>query len=286
MATDSDVRFYLEDLRTKFDKIDPTQYYLSYSGGKDSHLLLWFIKEYAHIEGIEIVSFNTGMEHPEIFKRMRQHADKILVPAKKPMDIKRENGIPCFSKAQDQIIAAYQKGSRAPYVMQGINKTNSAGKPSWFGLNNTARRLLLSGELHKVSDECCKYMKKIPAKKYEKQSGKKAIMGVRGAEGLRRKAKYQSCFTKDMKFTPLHDLSDELLNAIYTQYNIEIPEVYKHVTRTGCMGCPYGSWNGDTTKELELLPDFKRQFIIDYFKESYEVLGIDLNIQTKMEGLE
>ena len=41
------VDLYLFDLKTKFQKIDPKQYYLSYSGGRDSHLLYWFIKEYA-----------------------------------------------------------------------------------------------------------------------------------------------------------------------------------------------------------------------------------------------
>ena len=33
------VDFYLEDLRSKFNKINKDNYYLSYSGGKDSHLL-------------------------------------------------------------------------------------------------------------------------------------------------------------------------------------------------------------------------------------------------------
>ena len=286
MTTEADVRFYLEDLRTKFDKIKPEDYYLSYSGGKDSHLLLWFIREYAHIEGIEVVSFNTYMEHPEIFKRMKENADRILVPVKKPMDIKRDYGIPCFSKRQDQVIHRYQNGSRAPSTMQGIYGINQHGTKSMFGLNKTARTLLLSGELHKVSDNCCKYLKKIPARNYEKETGKKPIMGVRGSESITRRSKYTSCFTKDKKFTPLHDLSNELLDAIYEKYQIPVPEIYKYVTRTGCMGCPYGSWNGDTGKELELLPDFKRKFVIEYFRESYEVLGIDLNIQTKIEGID
>ena len=33
------VDFYLEDLKSKFNKIDFNKYYLSYSGGKDSHFL-------------------------------------------------------------------------------------------------------------------------------------------------------------------------------------------------------------------------------------------------------
>ena len=89
-----------------------------------------------------------------------------------------------------------------------------------------------------------------------------------------RKKQYGSCFTKDKKFTPLWDLTDELLDEIYKQYNIEIPKVYEFVTRTGCMGCPYGSWKHDTEKELALINENQRKFVCEYFKESYEVLGI------------
>ena len=40
------------------------------------------------------------------------------------------------------------------------------------------------------------------------------------------------------------------------------------------MGCPYGSYKGDTEKELSLLNENQRKFVMEYFKESYEVLGI------------
>lgn len=89
-----------------------------------------------------------------------------------------------------------------------------------------------------------------------------------------RKEQYKTCFTKTLKFTPLHDLSDELLEKIYKKYDIEIPSVYQYVERTGCMGCPYGSHYGDTEKELALLNEAQRKFVMQYFKESYEVLGI------------
>ena len=46
--------FYLEDLKSKFDKINPKEYYLVYSGGKDSFLLYWFIKNYLKNNDIEI----------------------------------------------------------------------------------------------------------------------------------------------------------------------------------------------------------------------------------------
>ena len=71
-------------------------------------------------------------------------------------------------------------------------------------------------------------------------------------------------------------MSDELLDKIYEKYKIEIPKVYNHVCRTGCMGCPYGSYKGDTEKELKLITPNQRKFVCEYFKESYEILDIKI----------
>lgn len=284
-----EVDFYLKDLESKFKKIDKSKYYLSYSGGKDSHFLYWFIKEYLHDDEIEIVSVNTYMEHQEILKRMLENADRILLPAMKPFEIKEKYGSPCFSKIQDEYIERYQNGFRTDSLMMHVHGYAFTGKDgvkytTIFKLNKTAKELLLSNKLHKVSPKCCKYLKKEPFKQFEKQTGKKAILGVRGGESNMRKSQYKSCFTKDKKFTPLHDLSDELLEKIYKKFNIEIPKIYDYVSRTGCAGCPYGSWKGETKKELDLLSDSKRRFVIEYFKESYDVLGIDY--KHKQEQLE
>ena len=289
----SEEDFYLVDLKSRFDKIKPNTYYLSYSGGKDSHFLYWFIKEYLKRDDIKIVGINTYMEHHEIRDRIMKNSDIVLFPSMKPMDVKKKYGSPCFSKIQDDFINRYQKGSRSKSLMERIESRQFIGKDgkthkSSFSLNATARELLLSGKLHRVSPMCCKILKKNTAHKFEKESGLKAILGVRGDEGALRKTQYKSCFTKDMKFTPLWDLTDELEEKIIKKYNIEVPKVYQYIERTGCMGCPYGSYKGDTKKELDLLSDSQRQFVIEYFKESYDVLGIDyhnkqLTIEDVME---
>lgn len=273
-----DVEYYLIDLKSKFDKIKPNTYYLSYSGGKDSHFLYWFIKEYLKRDDIKIVGINTYMEHHEILKRILKNSDIVLYPKLKPFEIKAKYGSPCFSKMQDDFIDRYQRGSRCKSVMERINGFDSSGR-SWtkFRLSKKARELLLSGKLHKVSPKCCKYLKKEPARLFEKETGLKPILGVRGGESALRKSKYKSCFTKDGKFTPIHDLSDELLDKIYEKYNIEIPEVYNHICRTGCMGCPYGSYKHDTEKELKLISKNQLKFVSEYFKESYEVLEIKID---------
>ena len=270
-----DVNFYLVDLKSRFDKIKPNTYYLSYSGGKDSHFLYWFIKDYLKRDDIKIVGINTYMEHHEILQRILKNCDVVLLPKLKPFEIKKKYGSPCFSKMQDDFINRYQNGSRAHYLMERIYGKDKNGN-SWtkFKLNNKARNLLLSGKLHKVSPKCCYYLKKKTAHDFEKKTGLKPILGVRGSESALRKVQYKSCFTKDRKFTPIHDLSNELLDMIYEKYNIEIPDVYHHIERTGCMGCPYGSYKGDTIKELNLLNENQFKFVCDYFKESYEVLGI------------
>ena len=145
---------------------------------------------------------------------------------------------------------------------------------SMFNLNKRASELMLSGKLHKVSSKCCHYLKIEPAKRYEKETGRKAILGVRGSEGILRKSSYTSCFTKDKKFTQIYDLSDKLLDAIYDKYQIEVPKIYEILKRTGCMACPYGNRHSKTEMELQLLSGNQLSFVKDYFKESYEVLNI------------
>ena len=106
---DNEIEFYLTDLKSRFDKIKPNEYYLSYSGGKDSHFLYWFIKEYLKRDDIKIVGINTYMEHQEIRNRIIKNSDIVLLPELKPMEVKKRYGSPCFSKIQDDFIDRYQR---------------------------------------------------------------------------------------------------------------------------------------------------------------------------------
>lgn len=123
-----DVEFYLFDLKTKFEKINPEEYYLSYSGGRDSHLLYWFIREHANIDGIKVVGINTYMEHKEILQRILKNCDVVLKPVMKPKEIKKQYGSPCFSKEQDEVIFYYQQGKRSDWIMDKV-----AGKKNGLG---------------------------------------------------------------------------------------------------------------------------------------------------------
>lgn len=272
-----EVEPFLKFLMDRFmAKIDPSQYFLSYSGGKDSHFLFWFIKEFMHEERIEIVSVNTSFEIPEIRDRIIRNSDVVLHPAMNRWEIKNKYGIPCYTKQQDEYIYRYQKGLRSKNTMRFINGENPV-----MNLNGKAKALLLSGNLHRISNKCCMYNKELPMMRYARRTGKKAIIGVRQSESKTRAAKYQTCLKKNGDFTPIYDFTDELIDGIYKAYEIEIPKCYTYVPRTGCAGCPYGR---NVESELALLPELQRKSAVKYFQESYDVKGIEYqNLQMVME---
>lgn len=263
----------IEKLRMRFEnKINTEEYYLSYSGGLDSHLLYWFIKNILNDNSIKIVSVNTYREHNEIRERMYKYADVILYPTKQMDEIKEKYGIPCFTKQQDEFIKRYQKGCRTDYLLSRVNGTGTI-----FGLNKKARKLLIDDSLHKVSSDCCKYTKKDPLKNYEKQTGLKPIVAVRKNESIMRKNAYKTCLTTKGKFTPMYDFTDDMKNAIYEKYKIEKPKIYNVLRQTGCIGCPYGIRSKNTLKELEIVTSAQRKYAIDSFNKSYIVNELKIN---------
>jgi 3'-phosphoadenosine 5'-phosphosulfate sulfotransferase (PAPS reductase)/FAD synthetase len=276
MKTYDEIDFYLEDLKSKFTKIDFDKYMLSYSGGRDSHFLYWFIKDYMKDDKIEIVGINTGMEHKEILRRILDNSDTVLKPIMNKFEIKEKYGIPCFTKKQDEQIQRYQGGSKSKYTYDLVHQTNK----TTYNLNNTASYLTATNQLHKVSNKCCLYTKKKPMKLYAKKVGKDSIIGVRADESKSRKDVYKSCFTKQGTFTPIFDLTNDMLKEIEKRYNIEIPKIYNYIDRTGCMGCPYGH---NIYKELSLVTPQQQKYYYKYFKESYKVLGIDNSQQLTMD---
>ena len=261
---------FLKGLEDRFrNKINPEDYALSYSGGKDSHLLYWFIKEFLEEDRITVIGVNTGTEIPEIRDRIMQNCDVVLHPEIHRDEIKKKYGIPCFSKQQDEYIYRYQHGNRTENTMKFINGQNPV-----LNLNKKARDLLINGSLHPVSNKCCVYSKEKPMIRWCRENRKKSIIGVRQEESKMRKSQYSSCLKNNGDFTPLYDWSDEMVDLVYRVYGIEIPECYQYLERTGCAGCPYGR---NTETELSLLPELQRKAAIRYFKESYDVLGVDYN---------
>ena len=296
----NEVEFYLEDLKSKFAKINPAEYYLAYSGGRDSHFLLWFIREYLHETRIPAVFSNTGMEIPEIRDRALANADVVLKPAMKHAEIKEKYGIPLNTKTSDDWVYRYQtlraKGVEEKdmpnylkfMAMRDVTATprgRKTGMLSMMCVNKKTSDAMRAGRLHKVSHLCCEYLKKRPAMLYRERERErvgfapKSIIGVMGMESIKRAAVYKSCFSKDMTFHPLWDLTEELQKKIEAYCGIPVPKIYQYVNQTGCAGCPYGQHGKDrfftTNLDLNLCHEGQRKFILEYFKESYEFKGYE-----------
>lgn len=296
----NEVEFYLEDLKSKFSKINPSEYYLAYSGGRDSHFLLWFIKEYLHEDRIPIVFSNTGMEIPEIRDRALANADIVLKPIIKHAEIKEKYGIPLNTKASDQWVYEYQRrrekginnddmpGWVKYYAMRqvdAVERGRKTGKLSFTVVNKKTYESMITGTLHKVSDRCCMFLKKKPGHLYrerEREKGvqRKEIVGIMGSESWRRANMLNvahGCFNKSGTFYPIHDLTEDLRNKIEEYCGIPVPSVYQYVPQTGCAGCPYGQHGKNrfesTNISLSLCGEGQRKFILDYFAESYAFKG-------------
>lgn len=259
--------FGLKKLDLRFSqKIDPEEFALAYSGGNDSHLLLWYIR-YRNLP-IHIMSVNTYREHKSVRKRMYNHADIVLKPFKSYDWVKAEYGGPCFTKQQDEYIKRYQRGSRSENTMKAIN----GGEGSKFQLNKKAKFLVLSGQMHLASCECCKYTKELPMIKHQKKMGLKAIIGIRSSESATRDAKNNSCMASNGDFKPLYDFPDQVVYAMYMYFMIDQLKVYEYISRTGCIGCPYGR---NIEIELSLVTPQQKRYAIESFKESYDVKGVN-----------
>ena len=256
----------IRKLHNRFGKIESNEYALSYSGGNDSEVVRAYI-EFRQLP-IMVIALNTLREHKEVLERMQKYADVVIRPDKTFEWIYERYGAPCFSKQQDEYIKRYQNGSRSKNTMNAIN----GGVGSKFQLNEKARRMVLTDQLHKVSGECCTYTKKKPLKSAGKKYNKKFIVCVRGAESQTRKAKYNSCLKLYGMFTPIFDFPDELMKALYDFFEIEDLDIYNHVERTGCIGCPYGR---NIEEELKHVTPAQKRYAIRSFEESYKVKGVN-----------
>lgn len=247
------------------------QVYVSFSGGKDSTVLLHLCREmYSDIEAVFV---DTGLEYPEIREFVKTFDNvTILRPKMSFFNVIKTYGYPLISKQVANKVSGAVKNpdSLRMKQLQGIAKNNN-GEKSRFCCE---KWLPLTECDFLISDKCCDIMKKSPAIKYVKETGKKPILAQMAEESYKRELGWRktgcNAFnTKIQQSNPMAFWTEQDVLQYIKENNLRIASVYGEVVyaeepdqlriedlgiesdcmdrltttgckRTGCMFCPFG----------------------------------------------
>lgn len=223
--------------------------YVSFSGGKDSSVLLYLARMLYW--DIPAVFVDTGLEYPEIRDFVKRiHPSTIWIKPKKTFKQVIDNyGYPVISKKISMGISRYrgtdsivQKELR---LYGGINPTS--GKKQHPTISKKWHYLIDAP--FKISEKCCDILKKEPLKRFEKETGLKPITGMMADESAFRIQEYlhtgcNAFNKKNPQSNPLSIWTEKDIWNFIHKYKVPYSSIYdKGVKRTGCMFCMFGIMN-------------------------------------------
>lgn len=216
------------------------QVYVSFSGGKDSTALLDIARKM--YPDIEAVFIDTGLEYLSVRKfATSQENVTVLRPTMNFRDVICKYGYPIVSKEVSQTIFGAKRskgyGKLFTHRMKKLNNEATDKDGNLSSYNIPQWKFLLDAPFD-ISHKCCDVMKKSPAKKYEKQIRKKAIIATMADESRLRKEKWQrnGCNAFKLKRPQSNPMSfwteQDVLTYIHT-YSLPISEAYGNVIVKG-----------------------------------------------------
>jgi 3'-phosphoadenosine 5'-phosphosulfate sulfotransferase (PAPS reductase)/FAD synthetase len=204
--------------------------YVSFSGGKDSSVLLDICRRV--YPSMWAAYCDTGLEYPEVREHVKQTPNVEWLKSKISFrEVLQQHGYPIISKEYADYIHRLQ---RSPDNMAVYNKVINgicvSGKQTKFKLPKKWHYLIDSGI--KISADCCGVMKKSPLKAFEKKNKLFPIIGVMAAEGKRREQNYlkDGCNAFNLKRPQSRPLS------IWTEQDILQYIVIEKLPIAGCYG--------------------------------------------------
>jgi 3'-phosphoadenosine 5'-phosphosulfate sulfotransferase (PAPS reductase)/FAD synthetase len=249
--------------------------YVSFSGGKDSTVLLHMVRE--DFPDVEAVFVNTGLEYPEIQQFVKSFDNVTIVRPKMRFDeVIKKYGYPLISKnVSHQVKIA--RNSPNGNVAQNIFNLNTKGKYALYRYN------ALRYTDFEICDRCCDIMKKDPAKKYQKETSKVPFLATMACESTLREDAWikNGCNAFNIRNPHSAPMSfwteDDVLQYI-KKYNLPIASVYGEIVyenepdqvrfeeiggkeklkttgcnRTGCIFCAFGAHLEKKPNRFEML---------------------------------
>ena len=264
--------FLLEDRKAKIQSVmrqyGEENFYISFSGGKDSTVLHHLVDEALPGNKIPRVYSNTGIEYNEVVKFVRGLAEEdsriqIIEPRVPIRKMLEEEGYPFKSKFHSAKVERYQKHGldrKSVRIYLGMEPTKNG---VYLTGDNSCPKILKyqfeEGTSFKISNKCCDRLKKDLLHEWQRENKKTyGILGIMPDEGGQRASAKCLAFSdgKLKNFQPLVPLTKawedwyikkrgfRLCKLYYPPYNFE---------RTGCKGCPY---NIHIQRELDTLDKF------------------------------
>lgn len=225
----------------------PGSVYVSFSGGKDSTVLADICAQVCHLHGwtLYLCFVNTGLEYPEIQKFVKTFAGwlrekygievvlNIIRPEMRFDQVLKTYGYPVISKEVSQVVSEARKNAETGKYTYRLKKLNGEavdkeGNPSRY---NIPKYKYLLGAPFLVSHKCCDVMKKAPAKRYEKETGRVPIVATMASESRLRYSKWlkSGCNAFDLKrpmSQPLSFWTEQDILHYTKKYNVPYCSVY------------------------------------------------------------
>lgn len=284
LSLNSKVAMSLQRINSWVDEFGTDGVYISFSGGKDSVVLLDLVRSlYPNIEAVYV---DTGLEYPEIKEFVKTFDNvKILRPKMTFKQVIEKYGYPMFSKETANKIYEVRR-TKSPKLYH----TRMYGDSKGHGKIPERYKFMLDDDAPAISGKCCDVMKKSPVKSYEHKTGRKAILGTRADESRMRTTNWMqygcNVFESHRPISrPLSFWSEQDILAYIVLHHLRVCSVYgtvmnlntgKPVTpeelhpdemlferdqpalafsgcdRTGCMYCGFGAQLGDDDRYCRL----------------------------------
>lgn len=221
-------------IREWINEYGEDEVYISFSGGKDSTVLLHIVRElYPNVKAMFV---DTGLEYPEIreFVKTFDNVD-IVRPKMNFKQVIEKYGYPFISKDVSKAVycakRAIKRGEKDSFYIKKMDGTltDKNGDKSRFCFSKYQFFLDCP---YPISSNCCDIMKKAPAHAYEKQSGKYAkFTGQLAEESQQRAAQWcmNGCNGFNLKkptSNPLSFWTEQDILRYIKENNIKICSVY------------------------------------------------------------